>query len=458
VALHDDDRIPGIEFAMAWRDSRWHYGDLNLPSDDLLALSRRFAASFLGRCVRRFLAMAGIDRCIVLASQAFTAFIPLLILVSALTPGRDDVLAQTIVTKFGLTGDTAAAVNQLFSTPDEASSGVSVFSALLLVFSAVSFTRRLQAMYRAAWEQEHEGVRSGLFAALGLAALLLEALVLFAIRSVARNLPLDWLLMLPLSAATGLVLWTSIPYLLLNRAVHWRRLLVTGGIAALGTAVYGVATTVYMPDLMERYTTEFGLFGITIVLLGWLLIVSGVIVVSAAVGAEFDTSRTPWIVRLRSRYHLVDPDGPVLVADDVDRASGLVRADVVMLVRVGINWLVLTAAVAAATVIVPGIHIEGGLAAYLVVSLLFGLVNATLGPLLHLVALPLSAVTLGLFALVVNGALLAVTAALTSSLDLRNFGDAVLGALAISILTTLLELVVRPIKPDAPPPGRTRPG
>ena len=158
-------------------------------------------------------------------------------------------------------------------------------------------------------------------------------------------------------------------------------------------------------------------------------------------------------MRLRTRYHLVDPDGPVLVAEDLDRTSGLVLADVRLFVRVGINWLVLTAAVAAATVIVPGIDVEGGLAAYLVVSLLFGLVNATLGPLLHLVALPLSAVTLGLFALVVNGVLLAVTAALTTSLDLGGFGDAVLGALVISILTTLLELVLRPIKPDPPRGG-----
>jgi membrane protein len=439
---------------MAWRDFRGHYGNLDLPSDDLLALARRVAASFLGRCVRRFLAMSGVDRCIVLSSQAFTAFIPLLMLLSTLAPvGQEDVLSRSIIARFGLSGDTAAAVRQVFSTPASASSGVGVLSALLLVFSAVSFTRRLQAMYRAAWEQEHEGVRSGLFAALGLAALLLEALVLYAVKSVVRDLPHDWLLMLPVSAAAGLVLWTSIPYLLLNRQVHWRRLLVTGGIAAIGTAVYGVATTVYMPTQMERYTAEFGLFGITIVLLGWLLIVSGVIVVSAAVGAEFDKSRAPWIVGLRTRYHLNDPASPVLVVDEADRETGLARADVLMLVRVGINWLALAAAVAAATVIVPGIDVEGGLAAYLAVSLLFGLVNATLGPLLHLAALPLSAKTLGLFALVVNGALLAVTAGLTASLDLGGVGDAVLGALVISIVTTLLELVIRPIKTVPPRQG-----
>jgi membrane protein len=433
---------------MAWQGSRWRFRNERLPVDDLLALSRRVTTSFGGRCAQRFLDMAGIDRCIVLSSQAFTALIPLMILISTLAPvGKEDVIAQTITAKFGLTGDTAAAVHQLFSAPEGASSGVSLFSALLLLFSGLSFTRRLQAMYRAAWGQQPEGARSGLFATLGLLILLAEVFVLYGVRSVVRHFPLDWALMVPVSAATGLVLWTSIPYLLLNRRVHWRRLLVAGGLASAGTAVYGVASSVYMPDQMAKYTTEFGLFGITIVLIGWLLIVSGIIVASAAVGAEFDESTAPWAVRLKSRFHLVDPAMPLPEASE-DLTSGLLRADMVMLVRVAGNWAVLAVGVAVATLIVPGLEIRGGLTGYLVVSLLFGLVNAILGPLLHLVALPLTVVTLGLFALVVNGVLLAVTAALTQSLGISGFGDAVLGALVISIITTLLEFVLRPLKAD----------
>ncbi|HEY2879130.1 phage holin family protein [Nocardioides sp.] len=434
---------------MAWQGSRWHFRNLDVPVDDLVALSRRVAESFAGRCVRRFLGMAGIDRCIVLSSQAFTALIPLLILISTLAPvGKEDVIARSVITRFGLTGDTADAVHQLFSAPEGASSSVGLFSALLLLFSGVSFTRRLQAMYRAAWERPREGARSGLFAALGLLTLLAEVFFLYAVRSVARHLPLDGLVMLLVSAVTGLVLWTSIPYLLLNRRVHWRRLLVAGGLAGAGTAVYGIATAVYMPDLMERYTKEFGLFGITIVLIGWLLIVSGVIVVSAAVGAEFDESNALWAVTLKTRFHLLDPARPPPEADEGALTSGLLRADVVLLVRVAVNWAVLTVGVAVATVIVPGIDIRGGLTGYLAVSLLFGLVNALLGPLLHLVALPLSALTLGVFALVVNGVLLALTAVITQSLHVGDFADAVLGALVISIITTLLEFVLRPLKAD----------
>jgi putative membrane protein len=117
-----------------------------------------------------------------------------------------------------------------------------------------------------------------------------------------------------------------------------------------------------------------------------------------------------------------------------------------MLARVLVNWLVLAFAVWVATAVVPGIDVPGGAVTYLGVSLLFGLVNAVLGPVLHLVTLPLSVLTLGLIALVVNGLLLSVTAALSSNLDVRGIGSAVLGALVISVVTTLLELVLRPLE------------
>lgn len=437
--------------AMPWRGSRLHLDSLALGSSDQAALVQRLWGSFVGRCVRRFLLMAGIDRCIVISSQAFTALIPLLILVSAMAPaGQDDVVAQSIVARFGLTGDSAAAVEQLFSIPGGASSSIGLASAVLLVFSGVSFTRRVQRMYRAAWNQEKAGVRSGLFAALGLIVLMAQVFVIYTIRVLVDDLPLDWLLALPLTAATGLVLWTSIPYLLLDRQVHWRRLLVGGAMSATGTALYAVATTVYMPELIERYTNEFGLFGITIVLIGWLLAVSAVVVVSAAVGAEFDESLAPWALRLKARYKLVDPGMPLQSATEQSRTAGLNSGDLIILVRVLINWLVLAGAIWAATAIVPGIYVRGGFLTYLMVSILFGLVNAVLGPLLQLIALPLTILTLGTFALVVNGVLLAVTAGLSDRLDVGGFLGTVLGALVISVITTLVELVLRPSQQVSP--------
>ena len=214
-----------------------------------------------------------------------------------------------------------------------------------------------------------------------------------------------------MSLATGLILWTSIPYLLLNRQVHWRRLLVAGGATALGTALLGLATTVYMAPLVTQYTAEFGLFGITIAMIGWLLAASVVLVSCTAIGAEFDASQGPFLLMVKTRLRLHDPAIELPLEDQTFVGAGLTKDDVVMLVRVLANWMVMAAAVWVATALLPGIHVNGGFFTYLALSLLFGLVNAVVGPLLHLVALPLSVFTVGGAALVVNGVLLLLTAA-----------------------------------------------
>ena len=97
-----------------------------------------------------------------------------------------------------------------------------------------------------------------------------------------------------------------------------------------------------------------------------------------------------------------------------------------------------------ATSLIPGIHVTGGLPTYLVLSIILGLVNAVLGPLLYLVAFPLTALTFGASALVVNGVLLAVTAGLSERLSIDGLGSAVAGALVIAVVASLLELVLRP--------------
>ena len=415
---------------------------MNLPMDDVTALAQRLWGSFLGRCIHRFIKMEGIDRSLVLASQVFTALIPLLIVVATLAPGQPDVIAQTIINKFGLSGASADAVEQLFLVPGGAvQASVGVASALLLVYSGVSFTRRLQKMYRAAWEREKAGVRGNLFATLGLFVLLAEVVVLYAIMSLVHDLPGDWLVALPLSILAGVLPWTSVPYLLLNREVYWRRLLVAGLLTSTVMAIYSTATTLYMPDLIEQSTSQFGLFGVTIAIIGWLLGTSVIVVASAAIAAEFDQSRAGWIVRLKIRARLVDPRLPPPTAAD---EASLTSADLVLVLRVLVTWSIMAVAVWLATVIVPSIHVQGGPLTYLAVSLLFGFVNALLGPLLRLVVLDASWFWLSAVALVVNGVLLATTAGLSANLEIGGLPGAIVGGLVISLATTICDLTVRP--------------
>ncbi|NJD20839.1 MAG: phage holin family protein [Gemmatimonadetes bacterium] len=103
-------------------------------------------------------------------------------------------------------------------------------------------------------------------------------------------------------------------------------------------------------------------------------------------------------------------------------------------IRIFVNALALSAA----AWLVPGISLTGGFADLLLVALVFGLVNALLKPLVFLLSLPFLLLTLGLFAFVVNGAMLLVTARLTDHLAVSGLGAAILGSIVISLVTAVL--------------------
>jgi membrane protein len=273
----------------------------------LRAAVRGLRASFAGRCTVALVRAQVVDRAMVLAAQAFTALIPLLILISSLAPaGRDDVVALAVIRRFRLGADAAHAVRAVFSSPGVASIGI--LSVVLLVSSGVSFTRRLQRTYVEVWRLPRaSGVRNSVNALLGLTALVAEVVLLSFTRAFTAALPSGWVLGAPLSAGLTLLLWTSAPWLLLDRRVAWRRLLPTGALAAFCTTAYGVATAVYMPRLFESYSRRYGLFGVTLAIVGWLLCLAMIVVCTAVVAAEFDRAPERWARRLRDRLRLGPP-------------------------------------------------------------------------------------------------------------------------------------------------------
>jgi putative membrane protein len=112
-----------------------------------------------------------------------------------------------------------------------------------------------------------------------------------------------------------------------------------------------------------------------------------------------------------------------------------------MLRRFLVAWVVLAVAVALTAGLLPGIHIDGGFGALLLIALVLGLVDGLLGPIARLLSLPITIVTFGLFSLVVNGLLFALTAWIADSLSVDNFGWAVLGAFVLSLVTFVLTWV-----------------
>jgi putative membrane protein len=110
------------------------------------------------------------------------------------------------------------------------------------------------------------------------------------------------------------------------------------------------------------------------------------------------------------------------------------------------------------TLIVSGVHVlpyaqdTGAVVlTYLLVALIFGLVNTFVGGVVRFVALPLYILTLGLLALIVNGLLLMLVGWISSLLGfglvVDGFWWGVLGALVLGIISWLLGVLVRPATP-----------
>jgi putative membrane protein len=112
-----------------------------------------------------------------------------------------------------------------------------------------------------------------------------------------------------------------------------------------------------------------------------------------------------------------------------------------------VRLLVNAAALWVATQMVRGVTFDGDWVAFFGVALTFGVINAFIRPVAKFLTFPLIIVTLGLFALVVNGLMLWLTSSLSGSLGLgfhvSGFWAAFWGALVVSIVSTMLSLLIR---------------
>lgn len=126
------------------------------------------------------------------------------------------------------------------------------------------------------------------------------------------------------------------------------------------------------------------------------------------------------------------------------------------------RWVITTVAVLVATHVVRGIAYDNW-QALLVATLTLGLLNAFLRPLLMLLSLPLLILSLGLFTLFINAALLYFVGGLIQGFHVDSFGAAFWGGLVTSLVSLALQVVTgtggtRLRVHRGPPPGGRGPG
>lgn len=107
-----------------------------------------------------------------------------------------------------------------------------------------------------------------------------------------------------------------------------------------------------------------------------------------------------------------------------------------------VHLLTVAAALGVTAWLLPGVHVASWMA-LAVAALILGFVNAIVRPLLTILTLPLTILTFGLFLLVVNGIAFALSAMVVPGFSSDGFGWSILGALMVSVVSTLIGWILK---------------
>lgn len=247
------------------------------------ALTFWLRPDFLVRCLRRFQQLEGFDRAIALASLTFSALIPLGIVVSGALSDHD--IGDHLVERFGLEGQGARAVNDLFDTGEDLATGFSVFSFFLLLVTILSFSRALQRLFERTWELPPLSVRNTVNGLIWISGLVVYAVITGAVRANYNAGVLEILTGAVLAfVSIVFVIWSGV--LLSNRRITRRELLPAAIVVAAVGGLLAFGGDIYVPRLFNSYANRYGAVGAVFALISWLFVLMVGLVSAVAVGRE----------------------------------------------------------------------------------------------------------------------------------------------------------------------------
>jgi membrane protein len=205
---------------------------------------------------------------------------------------------DAIAARFGISGEALVTMKQAFTSPDQTRAATGLLGTVLVVAYAVSFTTALQRVYLRAWRRPPGGgVRNKGRGAIWVASVLVLLLLLAAVRRVVAGPP-GTVAVLALGVTGSVLSWWLTARLMLRGEVRWRPLLPTALVTGVGSWVYTLAATLWMPRSIAKHYQQFGAFGLALDFVTWFtgmaFLVAGAAVL-APVLAEGNTVLARWL-------------------------------------------------------------------------------------------------------------------------------------------------------------------
>ena len=236
-----------------------------------------------GTFVHDVLAIEPFDRAMTLAAQAFVSIFPLLITWAAFVDNGTDDVGSQFAERLHLSESVATVLDQSLPADSDASTTFGVISLLIVLISATSLSRALGRMYAKAWHVAPSGWGDGwrwLVVIVAICATAVATRYLSQSTGIVTEIAALFLIFL---VNTTLYAW--MPWLLLMRRVSVVRLLPSAALMGIGSAVLSLAGQLYLPHALKIGAEHFGAFGLAFAFIGWLFVLSFVLIVATVLGA-----------------------------------------------------------------------------------------------------------------------------------------------------------------------------
>jgi membrane protein len=261
-------------------------------------------AGLPGQILGRLVEVRFLDRTVILAAQAFSAILPLFIVVATISPQPGgDSPGVFMARRLGLTAEDVSSLQSVVAPPPSARASIGIVGVVLALLTATSFARALQRSHELAWRLPRTGLRAAwrpLALVIGL-AVYVELLFLFG--RLVRGVPAGTLVEDLVTFAGGWALWTGSGWILLGGRVRLRLLAAGGLLTTVGFTALRRLSAIYLPTLVASNQQQYGLLGVAFTLYSWLSACAFIIVVATVVGAVLaeDPGRLGQFIRASRR-------------------------------------------------------------------------------------------------------------------------------------------------------------
>ena len=225
-----------------------------------------------------------IDRGMTLAAHVFTSIIPILIVAGALRSRLDAKAGPIFAEHLGL--DVASAELLESSLPGGAKElrATGVIGVVLLVIAATSFARALERSLRAIWHTPHIRVTFAWRWFAALAAFIIGLGLVVATRIIVVGDGVIPVIEFVAEVVIWSGLWWIACWIVINRGVSLSELLPGSVLAGFGFAIAGLLGRVILPPLLADSALRFGVLGMAFTYIGWLLVLSCILLIAATAG------------------------------------------------------------------------------------------------------------------------------------------------------------------------------